>query len=75
MGSDGAKGCKAICDAGGEVVVQDEESAVVWGMPGAVVSAGLTDQIYPISRIASEIVRRVSTRRWLTTAAAIPAKH
>jgi len=69
MGSDGAKGAKAICDAGGEVMVQDEESSVVWGMPGAVVSAGLTDEIYPIQKIVAEIVRRVSTRRWLTTAA------
>jgi len=74
MGSDGAKGAKAICDAGGEVMVQDEASSVVWGMPGSVVSAGLTDEIYPILKIAAEIVRRVSTRRWLT-AAASPAKR
>jgi two-component system chemotaxis response regulator CheB len=74
MGSDGAKGAKAICDAGGEVMVQDEESSVVWGMPGAVVSAGLTDEIYPIQKIAAEIARRVSSRRWLTTAVG-PAKH
>jgi two-component system, chemotaxis family, protein-glutamate methylesterase/glutaminase len=74
MGSDGAKGSKAICDAGGEVMVQDEESSVVWGMPGAVVAAGLTDEIYPIQKIVAEIVRRVSTRRWLT-AAASPAKR
>jgi two-component system chemotaxis response regulator CheB len=70
MGSDGAKGARAICDAGGEVMVQDEESSVVWGMPGAVVSAGLTDEIYPIPKIVAEIVRRVSTRRWLTAAPA-----
>jgi two-component system, chemotaxis family, protein-glutamate methylesterase/glutaminase len=69
MGSDGAKGANAICDAGGEVMVQDEESSVVWGMPGAVVAAGLTDEIHPIAKIASEIVRRVSLRRWLTNAA------
>ena len=74
MGSDGAKGSKAICDAGGEVMVQDEATSVVWGMPGAVVSAGLTDEIYPISKIASEIVRRVSLRRWLTAMPATPAK-
>jgi two-component system, chemotaxis family, protein-glutamate methylesterase/glutaminase len=74
MGSDGAKGAKAICDAGGAVMVQDEETAVVWGMPGAVVSAGLTDEIYPISKIASEIARRVSLRRGPTVLAANPAK-
>jgi two-component system chemotaxis response regulator CheB len=68
------KGAKAICDAGGEVMVQDEESSVVWGMPGAVVSAGLTDEMYPIQKIVADIVRRVSARRWLT-AAASPGKH
>lgn len=70
MGFDGTKGAKAVRDAGGDVVVQDESSAVVWGMPGAVVAAGVTDQVYPLGRMAQEIVRRVSSRRWLTTKAA-----
>lgn len=69
MGFDGTKGAKAIRDAGGDVLVQDEASAVVWGMPGAVVAAGVTDQIYPLGRMAQEIVRRVSSRRWLTAKA------
>jgi two-component system chemotaxis response regulator CheB len=70
MGMDGTKGAKAICDAGGEVIVQDEESCVVWGMPGSVVHAGLTDQVYSLGQMSQEIVRRVSNRRWLTTATA-----
>jgi two-component system chemotaxis response regulator CheB len=75
MGFDGAKGSKAIRDAGGEVLVQDEKSSVVWGMPGAVVAAGVTDQVYPLARMPQEIVRRVSTRRWLTAAPPSGSKH
>lgn len=75
MGFDGAKGAKAIRDAGGEVVVQDEKSSVVWGMPGAVVASGVTDQVYALARMPQEIVRRVSTRRWLTTVSPSASKH
>lgn len=67
MGADGARGAKAIHDAGGEVLVQDEATSVVWGMPGAVVAAGVTNQIYPVDRIAEEITRRVRSRRWLVS--------
>ena len=41
MGQDGLEGARSIRDAGGEVVVQDEESSAVWGMPGSVARAGL----------------------------------
>lgn len=75
MGFDGAKGAKAIWDAGGEVIVQDENSSVVWGMPGAVVAAGATDQVFSLARMPQEIVRRVSTRRWLTAASPVASKH
>jgi len=75
MGFDGAKGAKAIRDAGGEVIVQDESSSVVWGMPGAVVAAGATDQVYPLARMSQEVVRRVSTRRWLTTTSPGATRH
>jgi len=74
MGSDGALGAKAIRDAGGEVLVQDEASSVVWGMPGAVVAAGQADDICALSRVGSEIVRRVTSRRWMTRAASPSTK-
>lgn len=63
MGSDGTSGSKAIHQAGGEVIVQDQASSVVWGMPGSVVGAALADSVYALSAMAGEIVRRVNTRR------------
>ena len=63
MGSDGARGAAHIRDAGGEILVQDEASSVVWGMPGAVVSTGAADDICPLPEISQEIVRRVMSSR------------
>jgi len=63
MGSDGARGARQIRDAGGEILVQDEASSVVWGMPGAVVGAGAADGICPLPEISQEIVRRVAVGR------------
>lgn len=61
MGSDGARGAAHIREAGGEILVQDEASSVVWGMPGAVVEAGAADKICPLPEISQEIVRRVTS--------------
>ncbi len=47
MGEDGMKGLKATKKARDIVIVQDKESAVVWGMPGAVHDAGLADAVVP----------------------------
>jgi two-component system chemotaxis response regulator CheB len=63
MGSDGALGAKAIRQAGGEVLIQDAATSVVWGMPGAVAAAGFADQICTLGHIAPEIIRRVGARR------------
>ncbi len=63
MGSDGARGAAHIREAGGEIVVQDEASSVVWGMPGAVVSAGLADKICPLDQLGEDIIRRVTASR------------
>ena len=69
MGSDGTQGAGVIREAGGEVLVQDEESSMVWGMPGSVVAASLADRIFPLSGIAPEVLRRVSMRRAIAAAA------
>jgi len=63
MGSDGMLGCETIRKAGGQVIVQDAETSVVWGMPGSVADRGLAEAVLPIQQIAAEIVRRVSAQR------------
>ena len=62
MGQDGLDGCRSIAAAGGRIVVQDEATSVVWGMPGHVATQGLADTVLPCSDIGSEIVRRVGFR-------------
>lgn len=57
MGEDGRRGCQTIRARGGRVLVQDEESSVVWGMPGAVVAAGVADRIVPLSEIAQRLTQ------------------
>ncbi len=59
MGKDGLEGAKAVKNAGGKVLAQDEATSVVYGMPKAVVDAGLADKVVPIERMASEILALV----------------
>jgi len=59
MGEDGLRGCKAIREAGGQILAQDEASSIVWGMPGQVARAGLADRVVPLSIMADEILHRV----------------
>ena len=63
MGKDGADGAQAIARNGGYVIAQDEASAVVWGMPGAVVKAGAAHLVAPIPQIARALaeVQRTQT--------------
>jgi two-component system chemotaxis response regulator CheB len=58
MGQDGLRGCECVRAAGGQVLVQDEASSVVWSMPGAVFQAGLAHQMLPLEHLGPEIVRR-----------------
>lgn len=62
MGQDGLKGCEALCAAGSSVIVQDEASSVVWGMPGFVARAGLAEKVLPLDQIGAEIIRRVAAQ-------------
>ena len=56
MGQDGLRGCELLDAAGASLVVQDERSSVVWGMPGAVYAAGLAQACVPLSSMAQEIM-------------------
>jgi two-component system chemotaxis response regulator CheB len=59
MGQDGLRGSQEMHDEGACILAQDQETSVVWGMPGFVAQAGLAAKLLPLSEIANEIVRRV----------------
>lgn len=58
MGEDGKRGCADIHMHGGRLIVQDEATSVVWGMPGAVVNAGLPAEVLPLPQIGHAILSR-----------------
>lgn len=70
MGRDGFAGCERIREAGGQIIVQDEQSSVVWGMPSFVVNAGMADQVLSLSALGPEIIRKVWNHRRRSTAPA-----
>ncbi len=59
MGQDGLRGAEILKTQGASILAQDEASSVVWGMPGAVVNAGLADCVLPLDQVVTEILRRV----------------
>ena len=63
MGSDGLRGSRRLVEEGSRVIVQDEASSVVWGMPGFVVREGLADAIVPLHDLAREIGARLAAGR------------
>ena len=63
MGNDGCEGVADLRRAGGRVLAQDEATSVVFGMPGAVVSAGLADVVAPVGRLAACLSTMVSRRQ------------
>lgn len=59
MGQDGLRGVEGLHATGAYVIAQDEASSVVWGMPGAVVKAGLADSVVPLQGMVPEMLRRL----------------
>lgn len=57
MGNDGLEAARDLAAAGGILVAQDEASSVVWGMPGAVASAGLCTAVLPLKDIAAHLAQ------------------
>jgi two-component system chemotaxis response regulator CheB len=62
MGRDGAEGMKEMREAGAATIAQDEESSVVWGMPGAAWELGAVQTLHPLERIAEQIVALANAR-------------
>ena len=60
MGSDGRRGSQEVVAAGGSVLVQDERSSVVWGMPGSVVEVGAAEEVLALPDLAAALIRRVN---------------
>ena len=63
MGDDGAVGLKEMKDAGAYTIAQDEESCVVFGMPGEAVRLGAADRILPLEALAGEALRAARGRQ------------
>jgi two-component system chemotaxis response regulator CheB len=61
MGHDGLRGSEAVVQAGGWVVAQDEATSVVWGMPGAVATAGVCSAVMPVGEIGP-FIQRIAMR-------------
>jgi len=57
MGQDGLRGAEILKARGASIIAQDEESSVVWGMPGAVVNAGIADRVLPLDQVVPAILR------------------
>jgi len=59
MGSDGARGARAIKTAGGLVLAQDEATSIIFGMPAEAIKAGVVDHVLGIDEIYPAIEKRV----------------
>jgi two-component system chemotaxis response regulator CheB len=57
MGSDGVAGLRAIREAGGHTIAQDEATSIVWGMPGTAVEEGVVSQVVPLDLVGVEVRR------------------
>jgi two-component system chemotaxis response regulator CheB len=59
MGADGLKGGRMLAAADGALIAQDEASSVVWGMPGAVATAGLCNAVLPLKELGASILKQL----------------
>ena len=60
MGEDGVIGAKAVKQLGGKILVQDEATSVIFGMPKRVIESGFFDEIVPLPKIAARLVALVT---------------
>jgi two-component system chemotaxis response regulator CheB len=69
MGDDGARGLKEMRDAGAQTIAQDEQTSVVWGMPGSAVKMGAAEQVLPLQQIPAQLVEMAMRAERNATAA------
>ena len=55
MGKDGLEGCRLVKKSGGNIIAQDEETSIVWGMPGAVATDGICSHVLPLEEIGTKV--------------------
>jgi two-component system chemotaxis response regulator CheB len=63
MGNDGAVGLRAVREAGGRTIAQDEKSSVVFGMPSAAIESGAAQTVLPLSEIAAALLRLAARKK------------
>lgn len=73
MGSDGLAGCRLLRACGSTILAQDEATSTVWGMPGAVATAGLAHSVVPLDLIGAEIQRLATGGQGLSHSRPEPA--
>jgi two-component system chemotaxis response regulator CheB len=69
MGDDGREGARQVKEAGGRIIAESEETAVIYGMPKQVVNAGLADEVLPLHEIPGAIQRGIGLLRVRETGA------
>ncbi len=62
MGQDGKEGMKAIKDAKGKTIAQDEETCIIFGMPRAAIESGCIDKVVPLGRMVEEIIKKYENK-------------
>lgn len=62
MGRDGTEGVRSLKQKGAMCLIQDQDSSIVWGMPGSVYEAGLADEIIPLHKLSQKIMQLVMAR-------------
>ena len=56
MGHDGLRGAQLVHEAGGQVLAESEETCTIYGMPRAVVEAGLADSVVRLDEMADRLI-------------------
>ncbi len=64
MGRDGLVGSARVVDRGGVVMVQNQQSSAVWGMPRAVAEAGLASAVLAPAELARRVAKYTDAPSW-----------